>query len=86
MADNERIYQGHWYEFEEKMLRRLEEGHQKYGASSFLNGAQATIFEIEQEALDICGWGFILWVKLQALRRQVEQLEKDLKDNEPSLR
>lgn len=58
-------------EFEAKLHVRLQEGARTYGDKSFSADPQALAREIEQELLDIAGWGFILWTRLQRLREHI---------------
>jgi hypothetical protein len=49
--------------------QRLEKGREAYGDTSFDKPIIELLGEIEQECLDLTGWGFILWVKLQSMKR-----------------
>ncbi len=57
---------------------RLLKGARTYGDSSFARPSPELIDEMAAEALDISGWGFILWTRLQQLRREVAREEKRL--------
>lgn len=58
------------------MIERLDTGRKEYGDRSFLRPASDVLGEIEQELLDIVGWGFIEWVKLQEMRAKLAQVEQ----------
>ena len=60
-----------WNNFSGAVLQRLEHGAIEYGDTSFKNPIDKTFYEIENECLDIMGWGFILYVKLLALRERL---------------
>lgn len=55
--------------FKSKVLARLEAGEAEYGDASFQGDLIETIAEMEEEFLDIAGWGFVGWCKLQKFRR-----------------
>lgn len=57
---------------------RLAQGADTYGDSSFKKGITQLIDEIEQELLDVCGWGWILWVKLHTLRDLAKTVDATL--------
>jgi hypothetical protein len=45
-----------------------------YGDRSFAAEPAALVAEREREALDLAGWGFVLWCPLRAVRDAAEQL------------
>jgi hypothetical protein len=47
---------------------RLEAGAKQYGDASFSRPPIELISELQQEALDLAGWGFVLWCRLEAMR------------------
>lgn len=47
---------------------RIEAGAREYGDESFAKKAASTIEEIQEEVLDIAGWGYILYTRLERLR------------------
>ncbi len=50
---------------------RLEAGKLAYGDNSLLAHPDKLCGELENEALDIAGWGFILFCRIRALRKAV---------------
>lgn len=54
---------------------RLTAGAAAYGQRSFERPPAELVDELEQEALDIAGWGYVLWVRLRRLREQTERLK-----------
>jgi hypothetical protein len=54
---------------------RMEAGRATYGDRSFALQAPRLVSELEAEALDLAGWGFVLWTRLRKLREQTAQLE-----------
>jgi hypothetical protein len=52
-----------------EVQKRLEVGAREYGDGSFRKPDAALVREIEQELLDVMGWGFILWCKVRGLAR-----------------
>jgi hypothetical protein len=66
-----------WGSFTDEIRQRLESGKRAYGDSSFERPEERLITEIQQELLDVTGWSFILWHRLEALRSRVEQCAAD---------
>jgi hypothetical protein len=56
-----------WPAFAAEVRSRLEAGRAAYGDRSFAAEPAALVAELEQEALDLAGWGFVLWCRLRAL-------------------
>lgn len=63
-----------WPEFVAAVHRRLEVGAREYGDASFTLPASDLVAEIEQELLDVMGWGFILFCRLRVLRAKLDRL------------
>jgi hypothetical protein len=57
--------------FVEAVAERLAKGEQQYGNASFDRPIPELLDELQQEALDLAGWGFILWARLQTLQSKV---------------
>ena len=55
--------------FLDAVKRRLENGHRDYGGKSFAKHPVELIDQVQQECLDIPGWSFILWHRLQQCRK-----------------
>jgi hypothetical protein len=64
-------------EFFEALNAKLDRGERQYGEASFARPAPALVTELEEEALDLAGWGFILWVRLRSLRAATETAERE---------
>lgn len=47
---------------------RLEAGREAYGDKSFRRAPVELLGELQQEALDLAGWGFVLWSRIEAMR------------------
>jgi hypothetical protein len=59
---------GEWAAFVGAVGGRLAAGQRVYGDAS-LDASPVTLAnEIEDEVLDLAGWGFLLWRRLRALR------------------
>lgn len=56
--------------FVSEVEKRLEKGAIEYGDESFDRPIEDLIGEIEQECLDLAGWGFVLWVRLRRVRER----------------
>ena len=64
-----------WWDFTAAVRARIEGAAPEYGDDSFDLPSGRLAFEIEQEILDIPGWSFILWERMQALKRKLAALE-----------
>lgn len=47
--------------------KRLEHGDRAYGDASFLLSRGQLLNELADEALDLAGWGFVLWERIRRL-------------------
>ncbi len=61
-----------WQEFNRELEARMEKGQEEYGNRSFKLPPSVIADEWEQEALDIAGWGFVLWQRIRRLKRSME--------------
>jgi hypothetical protein len=57
-----------WDEYFKILEKRLEAGAKEYGNKSFDKSVNSLIEEIQQEILDIAGWSYILWEKLERMK------------------
>jgi len=65
----------------DKIRARCENGKLEYGDKSFSKDPLALIEELEQECLDIPGWSFITYCRLQQMKRALtEALNRTLHD------
>lgn len=69
---------GYWPELMELVRVRMEHGTRTYGAQSFRRHPVELVGEIEEELADVCGWGFILWARLQQLKSKLRQIQKGM--------
>ena len=67
--------QGDWWDFTAAVRGRIEAAAPTYGDDSFDLPSGRLAAEIDQELYDIMGWGFILWKRVQALKRKLAALE-----------
>jgi hypothetical protein len=51
--------------------QRLEQGRHVYADRSFHREPDVLVDEIAEELLDVAGWAFILWVRLDRMRAVV---------------
>ena len=63
---------GGWPTFAEAVRKRLEQGRATYHDESFDREPADLLQELAQEALDLAGWGFVLWARVQRLATKVE--------------
>lgn len=57
-----------WREFVGRVEKRLEQGAKEYGDASLKAPPKALAGEIEEEILDIVGWGFLLWLRMKTVK------------------
>jgi hypothetical protein len=62
--------------FVSAVRQRLEAGRVAYGEKSFGRSPAELIGELQQEALDLAGWGFVLWCRLEAMRVAAEPVRR----------
>jgi hypothetical protein len=55
-------------EFFAALKGRLKQGQAAYGDKSFAREPSELLGELEQEALDLAGWSFVLWTRLRNLK------------------
>lgn len=58
-----------------QLLGRLSKGEHKHGDRSFERSPVEILGEMRDEALDLAGWGYILWKRIQF---SIDQLRADL--------
>lgn len=58
--------------FVKAVRQRLEAGRVEYGDRSFARAPSDLIGELQQEALDLAGWGFVLFERLRAMQEALE--------------
>lgn len=62
-------------DFTTAVVQRLQAGRVSYGDRSFALPPFDLLGEIEEELLDVCGWAFILWTRLQAISPRLQGSE-----------
>tara|TARA_E500000081_G_scaffold54588_1_gene57501 strand:- start:371 stop:592 length:222 start_codon:yes stop_codon:yes gene_type:complete len=67
---------GSFLKFVDKVLYRLKAGQREYGNKSFSMEPDVLLQEIEEEILDICGWAYILHVRMEKLRSAVVAIDE----------
>lgn len=62
-----------WVQYAETLRGRLEAGFLEYGDGSFARSPVSLFDEIQEEMLDIAGWGFVAWCRLSELATQAHE-------------
>ncbi len=57
-----------WPAFASRVRERLEAGREAYGDRSFHAEPDVLLGELQQEALDLAGWGFVLFERIERAR------------------
>lgn len=55
-----------------QVAARLEKGERDYGDQSFERSEKELLTELQQEALDLAGWGFVLWQKIERAKAKIK--------------
>lgn len=63
-------------EFVSKLWKRMERGEHVYEGRSWSKDPDKLLDEIEQELLDVCGWGVLLWSRIRAMRDAVKEARR----------
>lgn len=63
-----------WAKFIARVEARLEAGAKEYGDGSLRAAPAKLAGEIEEELLDVMGWGFLLWLRMRGLSKKVSEL------------
>lgn len=61
-----------WNEFVFRVECRLRRGAEEYGDASLKAPPAALAREVEEELLDVMGWGFMLWLRMRAIAERVK--------------
>jgi len=61
-----------WSDYTTDVERRLRSGQHEYGDKNFSADPRQLLRELQQELLDVSGWGFILWRRLERVRQCLE--------------
>jgi len=73
----------HWPEFLSEIEKRLDAGHREYGDGSFDRPTDDLVAELMEEALDLPGWAFVLWVRLRELSAKAQEVERRMMADDP---
>jgi hypothetical protein len=65
-----------WEPFTDAVRQRLVKGANEYGDTSLDLSGSALLEEVGQELLDVCGWSFILWLRIRELKSQLARMEE----------
>jgi hypothetical protein len=60
------------------IIKRLRTGADQYGDGSFSADPAKLCEELEQEVLDIAGWSFPIWCRIQDLKLRLKSIEEKL--------
>jgi hypothetical protein len=63
-------------EFTQAVQRRLDAGRGSYGDRSFERPPAALLDELQQEALDLAGWGYVLFERIERLKTTLNRADQ----------
>jgi hypothetical protein len=55
--------------------KKLDVGAQQYGDASFSKHGVKIIDDVMEELMDVCGWSFVLYVKVNRLKERLANWE-----------
>ena len=61
-------------DFMARIQQRIETAEQTYGDRSLHDTTIHLLSELEEEVLDIAGWGFFLWKRMQVMRDKFKRI------------
>lgn len=67
------MWEQYWPSFATELCEKLARGHLEYGDVSFDRDARLLLKELQAEALDLAGWGFVLWVKIEKITTALDE-------------
>ena len=67
-----------WGTFARQVRDRLELGRGVYGDKSFAADPAELLAELQQEALDLAGWAFVLFTRIQQMRAALTESEGEV--------
>lgn len=73
--ESDRIISEHWSAYEDRVRARVEQGKRDYGDSSLNRPVSECLDELQQEIEDLNGWGFIIWARLEDIKRRLAASE-----------
>ena len=66
-----------WGDYARAVRDRLEQGKTEYRDRSFSRDSAELLEELQQEALDLAGWGFVLWHRLEQMREALGVADRE---------
>ena len=60
----------HYGPFLRDLGEKLKRGQDTYGSSSFQKSDNELLTELQEEAVDLAGWGYVLYAKIEGLKRR----------------
>ena len=65
-----------WPEYVRQVESRLDMGRRNYGDASFSADPATLLTEIQAELEDVAGWSFVLWCRLQRLKKALRAAQE----------
>jgi hypothetical protein len=67
------IYKKHFKKFVKLLDAKMLKGYKQYGDESFKREPSDLIGELQQEVIDISGWGMILYSRLEEMKLKLKK-------------
>lgn len=64
-----------YQQFLSDLAAKLDRGAKEYGEVSFSRDPLELIEELKAECLDLAGWGYILWHRLEKMKETIMKLK-----------
>jgi hypothetical protein len=65
------LYKKHFKKFVRLLDDKMKKGYKQYGDKSFERSPGYLVGELQQEVIDISGWGMILFARLEELKNKL---------------
>jgi len=69
--------------FASAVRKRLDAGRETYADRSFDRDPAELLGELAEEALDLAGWGYVLWARVHQLALEAHQAQSRLRADRP---
>ena len=66
-----------WPEFSDALQAKLQAGYEEHTDASFARMPEELVGELMEEAVDIAGWGLVLYARIRAMLGHLEDLRKE---------
>ncbi len=62
----------YWTAFTQELFEKMMKGYKEYTDESFQKDYDDILQELQNEALDLAGWGMVLWIKIEEIKKKIK--------------